>query len=69
LTQLWSLKLFTTAIKTPPELNFGPGVFHSDLQILHYHLEDKHTLYLTNEEDIEFPKVLSAKQCVKKPGS
>jgi hypothetical protein len=28
-----------------------------------------HTLYLTNEEDIEFPKVLSAKQCVKKPGS
>jgi hypothetical protein len=25
-----------------------------------------HTPYLTNEEDIEFPKVLSAKQCLGK---
>jgi hypothetical protein len=25
-----------------------------------------HTPYLTNEEDIEFPKVLSAKQCLVK---
>jgi hypothetical protein len=66
LTQQWSLKLFATAIETPPELNFGPGVFHSDLKTLHYHLEDMHTLYLTNEEDIEFLKVLSAKQCLKK---
>jgi hypothetical protein len=62
LTQLWSLKLFATAIETPLEINFRPGVFHSDLQTLHYHLEDMHTLYLTTEEDIEFPKVLSAKQ-------
>jgi hypothetical protein len=66
LTQLWSLKLFSTAIETPPELNFRPGVFHSDLQTLHYHIEDMHTLYLTNEEDIEFQKVLSAKQCLEK---
>jgi hypothetical protein len=64
LTQLWSLKLFATAIETPPELNFGPGVFHSDLQTLQYYLEDMNILYLTNEEDIEFPKVLSAKQCL-----
>jgi hypothetical protein len=56
----WSLKLFATAIESPPELNIGPGVFHSDLETLHYHLEDMHTLYLTNEEDIEFPNVLSA---------
>jgi hypothetical protein len=66
LTQLWSLKLFATAIETPPELNIGPGVFYSDLQTLRYHLEDIHTLYLTNEEDIEFSKVLSAKQCLEK---
>jgi hypothetical protein len=66
LTQLWSLKLFATAIETPLEFNFGPDVFHSDLKTLHYHLEDMHTLYLTNEEDIEFLKVLSAKHCLKK---
>jgi hypothetical protein len=62
LSNLWSIKLFTTAIATPPELNFGRGVFHSDLQTLHYHQDDKHTQYLTNKEDIEFQKVLSAKQ-------
>jgi hypothetical protein len=62
LTKLWSIKLFATAIATPPELNFGRGVFHSDLQTLHYHQDDMHTQYLTNEEDIEFQKVISAKQ-------
>jgi hypothetical protein len=37
-------------------------VFHSDLQTLHHHQDDMHTQYLTNEEDIEIRKVLSAKQ-------
>jgi hypothetical protein len=41
-------------------------VFHSDLQTLHYHQDDMHTQYLTNEEDIEFQKVLSAKQMSEK---
>jgi hypothetical protein len=62
LTNLWSIKLFATAIGTPPELNFGRGVFHSDLQTLHHHQDGMHTQYLTNEEDIEFRNVLSAKQ-------
>jgi hypothetical protein len=66
LTKLWSIKLFATAITTLPELNFGLGVFHSDLQTLHYHQDDMHTQYLTNEEDIEFQKVLSAKQMPEK---
>jgi hypothetical protein len=62
LTKLWSIKLFATAIATLPELNFGRDVFHSDLQTLQYPQDDMHTPYLTNEEDSEFPKVLSAKQ-------
>jgi hypothetical protein len=62
LAKLWSLKLFATAIETPPELNFGRGVFHSDLQTLNYHQDDMHTQYLTNEEDIGFPKVSIAKK-------
>jgi hypothetical protein len=62
LTKLWSIKLFATAIATPPELNFGRGVFHNDLQTFHYHQDDMNIQYPKNKEDIEFQKVISAKQ-------
>jgi hypothetical protein len=66
LTKLWPIKLFATAIATPPELNLGGGVFHSDLQTLYYRHDDMHTQYLTNVEYIEFRKVLSANKCLEK---
>jgi hypothetical protein len=49
-----------------PGLHFGLGVHHGDLQDFHYHHTDMHIQYLTIEEDIKFPKVLSAKQMPEK---
>jgi hypothetical protein len=62
LAKLWSLKLFATAIETPPELNFGQGVFHCALQTLLYDLIDMHKLTHKIEEVIAFTKWLSDKQ-------
>jgi hypothetical protein len=53
-----------TAIR--PGLHFRLGVHHGDLQGLHYHHADMHIQYLKIEEDIGFPKVLSAKQMPEK---
>jgi hypothetical protein len=44
-------------------LHFGQVVNHGDLQGA---AADMHTQYLTIEEDIEFPKVSSAKQMPRK---
>jgi hypothetical protein len=55
LTQLWSLKLFATAIETPPELNFGPDVLHGALQTFHYALIDMHKLTPNIPEVMPFP--------------
>jgi hypothetical protein len=68
LTKLWSLKLFATAIETPPELNFGQGVFHCALQTLLYDLIDMHKLTPKIEEVIAFTKWLSDKQISAKRG-
>jgi hypothetical protein len=57
-----SYKQIATPIANPGELHFGHGVHHYDLQGLHYHESDMHTQYLKIEEDIENPKVLSAKK-------
>jgi hypothetical protein len=43
-------------------LHSGQRVHRGDVQGLSYHQDGMHTQYLTNEEDIEFPKVPSAKQ-------
>jgi hypothetical protein len=62
LTELWSIKLVATAIETPPELNFGQGVFHCSLQTLLYDHIDMHKLTPKIQEAIAFTKWLSDKQ-------
>jgi hypothetical protein len=66
LTKLRSIKLFATAIATPPEINFGRGVLHGDLQTLHYHQDDMHMLTSKVPEVIAFPNWLSVKQNMQK---
>jgi hypothetical protein len=66
LTKLWSLKLFATAIETPPELNFGQGVFHFALQTLLYYLIDMNKLTPKIQEVIAFTMWLTDKQIQQK---
>jgi hypothetical protein len=68
LTKLWSLKLFATAIETPPELYCGQGVLHGALQTLHYDLIDMHKLTPKIQEVIAFTMWLSDKQIQRKCG-
>jgi hypothetical protein len=53
---------YYSTIAIRPRLHFGQGVHHCDIQGLHEHQSDMHIQYLRLKEDIEFPKVLSAKQ-------
>jgi hypothetical protein len=69
LTELWSIKLVATAIETPPELNFGQGVFHCALKTLNYDLIDMHKLTPKIQEVIAFTKWLSDKQIQRKCAS
>jgi hypothetical protein len=41
-------------ISKAPELHFGQGGFHGDLQRFYYDLDDWDTLNLKIKEDIEF---------------
>jgi hypothetical protein len=66
LTKLWSIKLFAIAIANPPELNFGRGVLHGDLQTLCYKLVEMHKLTPKVQEVIAFSNWLSAKQNLQK---
>jgi hypothetical protein len=66
LTELWSIKLVATAIETPPELNFGQGVFHCALQTFLYDLIDMHKLTHKIQEVIAFTKWLTDKQIQQK---
>jgi hypothetical protein len=54
--------LIATAIENPPELNFGRGVLHGALQILHYGLFDMHKLTPNIQEVIAFQNWLSVEQ-------
>jgi hypothetical protein len=65
LTELWSINLVATAIETPPELNFGQGVFYSVLQSLCYNLADMHKINPNIHEVIAFTKWLSVGQIVR----
>jgi hypothetical protein len=58
--------LFARLIAIRPTLQSGQGVHPSDVQGLSQHPNDMDKQFPTNEEDIEFPKVLSAKQCLEK---
>jgi hypothetical protein len=57
-----SYNMIVTPIANPGKVHFGQGVHHDNLQGLHYHQANMHTQYLKIEEDIENPKVLSAKK-------
>jgi hypothetical protein len=48
-------------IQKAPELHFGQGVLHGDLQRLDYDLSDMHTTTLKIKEDMEFRKGLIVK--------
>jgi hypothetical protein len=58
--------LFASLIAIRPALQSGQGVHPCDVQGLIQHPADMHKQYPTNEEDIEFLKVLSAKQYLEK---
>jgi hypothetical protein len=62
LTELWSDRILEILIPNVPELYFGQGLLHGDLQRLYYDLDDTHTPYPNIEEDIEFTTVLIIKQ-------
>jgi hypothetical protein len=54
LKELWSDRLIETLIPNEPELYFGQGLLHGDLQRLYYNLGDRYTLTPKIKEDIEF---------------
>jgi hypothetical protein len=62
LKELRSDRLIKILILNAPELQFGQGLLHGDLQRLYYDLCDRHIPYPNIEEDIEFTTVLIVKQ-------
>jgi hypothetical protein len=63
---LCSNRLITTLFPNRPELHFGQGVLHSDLQCFHYHLVDMHKLSPKIQEVMEFQKWLIVKLILEK---
>jgi hypothetical protein len=61
LTKAWSDRLVVNLIPKAPELHFGQGVLHGDLQGLDYDLGDMHTPTSKIKEDIEFQRGLIIK--------
>ncbi len=61
LTELWSDRILEILIPNVPELHFGQGLLHGDLQRLDYDLGDMYTLTLKIKEDIEFQKGINIK--------
>jgi hypothetical protein len=59
---LCSISLIASIIAIRPALQSGQGVHPSDVQGLSYHPTNMHKQYPTNDEDIVFPKVSTAKQ-------
>ncbi len=62
MNELLSDRLIEILIQNAPEPHVGQGLLHGDLQRLDYDLGDRYTLNSNIEEDIEFPKVITAKQ-------
>jgi hypothetical protein len=61
--------MIATLIANRPELHFGQGVLHGDLQCLHYDLVEVHKLSRQINEVMEFPKGLNVKQILEKSGN
>jgi hypothetical protein len=51
---LWSDRLLEILTPNAPELHFGQGLLHGDLQRLYYDLGDRSTLTPKIKEDIKF---------------
>jgi hypothetical protein len=66
LKELWSDRLIEILISNAPELHFGQGLLHGDLQTLDYYMGDIYTLTTKIKEDIEFQIGLIVKL---KPGN
>jgi hypothetical protein len=66
LKELWSDRLIEILIRNAPELHFGQGLLHGDLQRLDYDLGDRYTLNSMIKEDIEFQRGILIKL---KPGN
>jgi hypothetical protein len=58
----WPLRYIAPTITSTPLYQIGQGVFETRLGVLCFHPVDMHTPSLKIEEDIEFPKVITAKQ-------
>jgi hypothetical protein len=56
LKELWSDRLIEILIPNAPELHFGQGLFHGDLQRLDYSLGDMKTLTLKIKKILNFKK-------------
>jgi hypothetical protein len=54
LKELWPDRLIEILIPNSPELHFGQGLLHDDLQRLYYDLGDRYTLTPRIKEDIKF---------------
>jgi hypothetical protein len=61
LKELWSDRLIEILIPNAPELYFGHGLLHGDLQRLYYDLGDRYTLTLKSKGDIEFQRGINVK--------
>jgi hypothetical protein len=59
---LWSPKYITRTITSTPLYQTRQGVFQTELEVLCFHLVDMYTPSLKIKGDIEFPKVIAAKQ-------
>jgi hypothetical protein len=58
----WPLKYIAPTITRTPLYQTGHAVFQTRLGVLCFHPVDIHTPSLKIEEDIKFPKVITAKQ-------
>jgi hypothetical protein len=61
LKELWSDRLIEILIPNTPELHFGQGWIHDNLQRLDYDLGDRYILTPKIKEDIEFQRGINVK--------
>jgi hypothetical protein len=62
----WPLKYIAPTLTSTPLYQTGQGVFQTGLGVLCFHPVDMHTPSDKIEEDIKFPKVITAKQVPEK---
>jgi hypothetical protein len=60
--KIWPLKYIALTITSTPQYQTRQGMFYTKLKVLCFHPVDMHTPSLKIREDIEFSKVITAKQ-------